>query len=191
MKGVEAYPLHWPDGWPRVKRREHSRFQTTFASARDALFTEIHRLGGRYPTLSTNIPLRRDGLPYAGQKEPDDRGVAVYFQYGDKSMVFACDRWNLVQDNIQAVRKTIEAIRGIERWGASDMMERAFSAFEALSDLRDDWRGVLGIDDTASLADAKSAYRKKAKETHPDNGGDPTAFTAVNQAWERAQAQLH
>ncbi len=37
-------------------------------------------------------------------------------------------------DNIQAIRKTIEAMRGLERWGVSDMLQRTFSGFKALPD---------------------------------------------------------
>lgn len=127
---VEAYLLYWPEGWKRTDRyrRTNSRFKTGFAVARDQLMDEIRRLGGRQIVLSTNIPLRNDGLPYASAKEPDDTGVAVYFSYKQKSMCFGCDRFHYVKENIQAIAKTIEAIRGIERWGASDMMERAFSA---------------------------------------------------------------
>jgi hypothetical protein len=47
-------------------------------------------------------------------------------------MCFACDRWDSVADNVQAIRKTIEALRGIERWGTGDMVQRAFAGFVAL-----------------------------------------------------------
>lgn len=132
----EAHPLHWPEGRARTRRRQRSRFDVTFAQARDALSDEIHRLGGRYMVLSTNVALRRDNLPYANQPEPDDTGVAVYFERNGKQMCFACDRWDRVKDNIRAIQKTIEAMRGIERWGTGEMMDRAFSAFEAQASSR-------------------------------------------------------
>src|SRR5262245_28779592 len=103
-EGVEAYPLHWPVGWPRTKVPQRARFDGTFARIRDELWAEIDRLGGRYPVLSTNIPLKRDGMPYAGQKEPQDTGVAVYFERRGRQMVFACDKWNRVQDNMRAIQ---------------------------------------------------------------------------------------
>lgn len=31
--GVQAYPLHWPPGFPRTKWRENSRFKTGFDNA--------------------------------------------------------------------------------------------------------------------------------------------------------------
>jgi len=44
---------------------------------------------------------------------------------------------------------------------------------------------VLGVAASASNEDLKRAFRKALRETHPDTGGDPTRFTAVQLAWER------
>ena len=41
----------------------------------------------------------------------------------------------------------------------------------------------LEIDDTATPEQIKSAFHKKAKETHPDMGGDPEKFKTINQAY--------
>lgn len=183
---AEAFPLHWPEGWPRTESRQSSRFDVSFVAARDGLFDEIKRMGGRYPVLSTNIELRRDGLPYANQPTPSDPGVAVYFERKGKQQVFACDRWRLVKDNIRSIQKTIEAMRGIERWGASDMMERAFSAFEALPapDRRKDWREALGFPSgfTPCREDIEVGYRARAKRAHPDAGGSVDQFNELQQA---------
>ena len=189
---AEAFPLHWPAGWPRARDPQRSRFDVSFVAARDGLFDEIGRMGGRYIVLSTNIELRRDGLPYANQPEPRDSGVAVYFERKGRQMVFACDRWDRVKDNMRAIQKTVEAMRGIERWGASDMLERAFSAFEALpahgAPARRTWREVLGFP-PAAQPDREGidiAYRSKAKRTHPDAGGSIEAFSELQQAREEA-----
>lgn len=183
---AEAYPLHWPEGWPRTKSRERSRFEATMADARDELFAEIARMGGSYPVLSSNLILRQDGLPRAQQGEPSDPGIAVYFMRKGKQMVFACDRWDRARDNVRAIQKTIEAMRGIERWGASDMLERAFSAFVALpaSSSKKDWRELLGFPPAARPGrdDIDAAYRSKAKSAHPDAGGSDAAMAELNAA---------
>jgi len=44
---------------------------------------------------------------------------------------------------------------------------------------------VLGIPATASDEDLRRAYRRLLRETHPDTGGDPQRFIAVQTAWER------
>lgn len=53
---IEAYPLSWPQGYPRSARREHSRFQTSMANARDGLLEELRLMGARQIIISTNIP---------------------------------------------------------------------------------------------------------------------------------------
>lgn len=190
----EAYPLHWPQGWPRTKYPQRSRFDVSMADARDGLFAEIARMGGSYPVLSSNLKLRMDGLPLAKQGEPDDSGVAVYFMRKGKQMVFACDRWDRAKDNVRAIEKTIEAMRGIERWGASDMLERAFSAFEALpapNTVRTrSWREILGFPPGAipDKDGIELAYRSKAKRAHPDAGGSNDAMAELNEARRQALA---
>ena len=44
---------------------------------------------------------------------------------------------------------------------------------------------VLGIPKTATDQDIKAAYRKLAKEHHPDRtGGDDTRFKQINEAYD-------
>jgi hypothetical protein len=45
---------------------------------------------------------------------------------------------------------------------------------------------ILEIEPGASVAAIKRAYRRRALETHPDRGGDPEIFRAVQRAYERA-----
>ena len=188
---TEAFPLAWPAGWPRTKNPARSRFDVTQTSATSDLLAEVQRMGGRYAVISTNIPLRRDGLPYGNAREPTDSGVAVYFQLGSRQMVFACDRWDRVRDNMRAIAKTIEALRGIERWGASDMMERALSAFESLP--APSWkRDLMFADqDKPTWDEVEVRYRQMAKRFHPDvPGGDAEKFKMITAAKEAARREL-
>jgi DnaJ domain len=194
---INAYPLHWPAGKPRsnIYCRESSKFKSTFAVARDELLAEIERLRGRWhrngdAILSTNVELRQDGLPYAGRREPEDSGVAVYFTYKKQQRCFACDKYNKVWENMVAIRKTIEALRGIERWGSSDMMDQAFSGFVALPDNSEKpWWEVLNVFRLAGADDVKKAYRNLRSVHHPDNGGDAAQFDRVQKAYEQWGAQ--
>jgi hypothetical protein len=45
---------------------------------------------------------------------------------------------------------------------------------------------VLGLSTAATLAEIKSAYRRRAFQLHPDRGGDPAAMVALNAAYEDA-----
>jgi hypothetical protein len=146
---ADAYPLAWPQGWDRTPRHRRSSGawrSNSFYIVRRALENEIARLGGRYAVISTNALVRQDGAPYASEigKVHDDPGVAVYFERKEKQMVFACDTYDRIWKNMRAITKTIEAIRGIERWGASDMLERSLSAFQALPP-PESWRAVFGL----------------------------------------------
>ena len=188
----EAYPLQWPVGRPRTQRPESSRFNVTFAAARDALMHELHLMGARYPVLSTNCELKRDGMPYANQKEPEDKGVAVYFERKGRAMAFSCDRWNKTKDNVQAIRHTISALRGLDRWGTGDAIDAAFTGFQALPPPSEKtWRDILG--DCSTIEEAKSRRNKLLNDYHPDRGGlkgSDTVSADINVAFEQAKKEL-
>ena len=193
---MESFPLCWPQGWPRARTRERSKFKTTFEAARRELFRELGLMGvpDYNIILSTSIPIRRDGMPYATARPVDNEvGVAVYFKKanGNKRYVFACDRWDRVEDNMQAIRHSVAAIRGIERWGASEMLERAFTGFTALPEPgKKSWRQVLGLQITTNLEAAESAYRHKMKSAHPDLGGSEEQSKELNWAITEARSEL-
>ena len=178
---IDAFPLQWPPGKPRTKNPQRSRFDVSFSYARDHLMKEIGLLGGRLPVLSSNIPLKRDGLPYAGQKEPEDRGIAVYFTLRGEQFCFPCDRWDKTADNIQAIRHTIAALRGIERWGTGGMVQQAFTGFIALP-APEQPHQILGVRPDATWQEIEAAYREKAKSAHPDRGGTDAAMARLNYA---------
>lgn len=150
MADITRYPLTWPAGRGCTKFPARSKFKVrSFAFVRDELLHELKLLGARNVVLSANLKLRNDGLPLANQSQPADAGVAVYFDYKGRAVCFACDRWAKVEDNMQAVRHTIEALRGIARWGTGDMVEAAFTGFAQLSATRSapsvrSWWIVLG-----------------------------------------------
>lgn len=193
---MTAYPLQWPDGRLRTApfRRGSAAFQTTFAVALDNLVAEVRRLGGRNLVISTNIPLRQDGLPYASYRKVDDEGVAVYFTLDGQQMSFACDRWNRVEHNMHAIVKTIDALRGIARWGTGDMMRAAFTGFTALAAPGGErtWHEVLGVPARErDIEVVRQAFRRQAAAHHPDRpGGSLERQAAVNAAWQQAKAEL-
>lgn len=183
---TEAFPLHWPQGWPRTDRykRERARFDVTPDRARREMLDEIRLLGGREVIISTDTPLRLDGQPYANRRTPDDPGCAVYFKRKGSDAVFACDKYDRLHDNMRAIGKTIGALRGIDRWGASDMLDRAFTGFTALP-APEQWFQVLEVASDASEAEIQSAYRQKARTAHPDVGGSEAAMARLNDARDR------
>lgn len=180
---TEAFPLQWPAGKPRTVYPSGSMFGArSIDQATKLLQQEVKRLGGSSLVISSNTKLRLDGLPYSNQAQPADRGVAVYFGLKGKQMCFACDRWDKVQDNIYAITKTIEALRGIERWGSGSMVEQAFTGFVALPAPKDPHE-ILGVRPGATPDEIDAAYRQKAKAAHPDTpGGSVEAMQDLNEA---------
>jgi len=195
---TEAYPLQWPEGWKRTPphRRQTSRYQVNFAKARDDLIAELVRLEYRNKgrvVISTNVALRRDNIPYANQREPDDPGVAVYFLRENKQHVIACDAWRKVKDNVRACGLTIQALRMLDRTGASGILDRAFSGFQQLPgpDAVQSWSVVLGVHPTDSHAHIRYEYQRLRKIHHPDHGGDAERFRRVQDAWIQYNKQLN
>lgn len=189
---TEAYPLAWPAGVPRTALPKPSAFgDVTIHRATQELIWEIERMHGRLPVISTNLMLRGDGLPYSKQAKITDNGVAVYFTRRGRQLVFACDRWDRIEHNMRAITKTIEAMRGIERWGSSDLMERAFAGFEALPSPEQVvtltcWQ-ILDLPADASEIEVERAYRAKAKTAHPDAGGSREEWDQLRAAYEQAK----
>lgn len=191
---TDAYPLSWPNGWPRTARPASARFDTSFAAARDALMSELRLLGARNIVLSSNQELRRDGLPYANRPQPFDRGVAVYFEREEKPQCIPCDKWSRIEDNVQAIRKTVEALRGLERWGAKSMVDAAFQGFLALPASSQAiqlaaWWEVLGVARDASKDDVRSAFKSLAMKHHPDQGGDAQRYMQIKSAYEQGMKE--
>jgi hypothetical protein len=193
MAVVEAYPLHWPLGWKRTSdnRRKRGKFICTVATARDEVYSELRKLAARNIIVSSDVPLRKDGLMIGSDVRPDDPGVAVYFKLKDRDMCLACDQYDLLSHNLRAIAKTLDALRGIERWGASDMLERAFTGFMALPEVTSTpWREVLdfAIDESVTEESIAAKFRALAKQHHPDAGGSVETMQTVIKAKDQAVA---
>jgi len=209
---VEAYPLAWPVGWPRtaeddrkratfcrrVKSEKYSwtvKEQLTVAGGLARLRPELDRLGATDLIISSNIPVRQDGLPYSKVREPEDPGVAVYFRLLGAPHTLACDRWDRVADNLAAIAMHVEALRGMDRWGVGNIAQ-AFAGYKALpaaSPVKPWWE-VLGFPKRPHLpgweAEVKRRYLKAIAAAHPDRGGNANDAAELNAAWEQAQREL-
>ncbi len=190
----KAYPLSWPDGWPRVQKnsRRSSIFGGSYGRrpSMDVAVTylerELRRLKATDELLSTNVRVKLTGTPYSGQVQPDDTGIAVYFKLKGQAISLACDKWNRVECNVYAVAKHIEALRGQERWGVGSVAQ-AFRGYVAIAERAggdDPWK-ILGIERGAGQAELTAAYREKAKLLHPDipGTGSPEGFHRLQEAY--------
>lgn len=188
---AHATPLQWPPGWNRTQHRIESRFKAVTSKALTALTAEIGRLGGSSVVISTNLPLKADGT-FRQDRDPIDPGAAVYFRRNGKDVVFACDQFDEVRENLYAIAKTIEAMRAIERYGASELVDRAFSGFlglPAVASQGEDCWGVLGLAPMSSESVVRLVYRDLARKLHNAGAAD-VEFTRINIARDEAIRSL-
>lgn len=189
---IDAYPLCWPVGQKRTPFPQRSRFgnHTLSASTKEVLL-EIERMGGKDPIISSNIPLRKDGMPRSDYEKRmvSDKGCAVYFTRNKKQVVLACDAWNCVEDNLWAIACSISAMRALGRWGVSEILDRAFTGFTAIPERASGescW-DILEIAQTNNVDVIKSNFRRLAMKWHPDvKGGNAEAFHKLNEAYDQA-----
>lgn len=208
----EAFPLHWPVGIPRTKWRARAQFsrrqqvqssdpggaswsrtaRLTTAQALDRLNEELRRAGAKRVIISTNLRTRLDGLPASGQREPEDPGVAVYFELDKERRCIPSDKWDRVADNLAGIAAAIAALRGLERWVNDANVRAAFKGFAALPDPnRVDWRAVFGLKNgDATVERVKERYRELAYDRHPDRGGSDSMMAELNAARDQALAEL-
>ena len=185
-----AFPLTWPTGRPKTPRHQvkSSAFgKHSLAEARDEVLRELALLRATRIVISSNVPLRRDGLMSGNSAAIAEPGVAVYFNLKEKAMVLACDRWTKVEHNLWAIACTIGAQRGVTRWGAVEI-EQAFAGYAALAERTEAescW-SVLGIHAGSSRDAINAAWREKSKRAHPDVGGNTSAMAALNEARDAA-----
>lgn len=191
---TQAYPLHWPMRQVRTPayRRGRGAFGRSLDESRRDLQLEVERLGGRDLVVSTNLQLRVDGFPRSGQRTPEDSGVAVYFTRKGAPLVFACDRYNLVEHNLRAIVRHLDALRSMERWGVGSL-DQAFAGYAALPEeaTGEPWWKTLGLAaPPATEGDIRAAYRDAARSAHPDAGGSQQAFVRVQRALEQGLAAV-
>lgn len=202
---ITASPLSWPHGRPRtspIARKPapfgkagsngYGRASLSVADASLRLMRELVRADACDITISTNLELRLDGIPRSGRPEPDDPGAAVYFVLDGRPIALACDKWDTVADNIAAIAKHVESLRGQERWGVGSMAQ-AFAGFVALpppasgEKPQRPWREVFGFRPGCepSLATLSAQYRQLASERRDDED----ALRELNVARDEARKE--
>lgn len=196
INNIDAHPLAWPGHIPRTKRPKDSRFKSSrssydgrskFVAAKEGVISELRRLGAKSIVISSNIPLRLDGQPRASFRTPEDIGIAVYFVLDGEMKVIACDAWNRITDNLHAIYLSIQALRGLDRWGCSDILRSAFAGFRALpeSATPSSWRQVLGAGSGDDYNKVRDRYRTLVKRARGEE------LYAINAAWHSAKQELN
>jgi hypothetical protein len=192
---AQTFPLQWPMGWKRTQYPELSRFSPGSVSTESyEVIHQLEMLGATNIVISSNMQYKPDGTPYARQQRLADTGVAVYFKMNGNEQCIPCDKWTTPEDNLRAIAKTIEALRGIERWGAKEMVNAAFRGFKALPETiimgehtARAWWEVLQVSQSADMDVIEAAYKRLLHKAHPDKGGSEFAFQELQNAYKQAK----
>lgn len=191
---MNAYPLSWPQGFPRAQKRLQGQFRTTIAGALNNVETELRRFGDdsgkkvENLVISSNVTL--------GVQNPPDPGVACWFGWDGAQVCIPVDRYQRVEANLQAIALIIEARRTELRHGGLAIVKATFMGFARLpppsaADLKP-WREVFGFQATESVSRGllDKAYKALRSKEHPDKGGSADGFRAVQKAYEAGCLEL-
>lgn len=168
------------------------RRDLTLAAAIHRVQEEVRLFGGNGLRIDTDMPTRNDGLPYSQARMPDDPGAVVSFHLpGGKPVIFPCDRYSHVEQNLAAIAATLNAKRAIERHGVSTI-EREFEGYAAIPSNTMPHPGdaprlpheILGVAPGAPLEVVRAAHKALALKHHPDRGGNPARMAEINAAAE-------
>ena len=184
---TQAYPLTWPEGFPRTRSpREKGSFRTALNAALHnvqnslKLFAQDSRMPLDQVVISSNVTL--------GVNNPSDPGVAVWFRWDNTQVCIPVDRYATVEANLQAVHHIVEARRTELRHGGLQIVRATFTGFKLLP--APNWRATFKLKADATLDDAEKAYRRLAARAHPDHGGSQDDMAALNRARDAARAEL-
>lgn len=167
--------------WPgtMTRNRKRSRFDSPWNSTLDLLKTELRQLGARDIVIELALSedeIRRDGYPRA-QARPEHPGVILSLESRHGPLRYPCDTFTDWQSNLRAIALALEALRKVDRYGVTKHGEQ--------------YKGWLRLEAGASNGvvargrDIINRYGTVAaalKATHPDHGGHPDDFRAVQAA---------
>ena len=188
---TQAYPLSWPDGFPRSKSRQSGKFKTTLHKA-------VSNVRKSLDLFAADSGLKIEGVVISsnatlGVEKPADPGVAVWFHWNGAQVCVPVDRYHLLADNLQAIHHILEARRTELRHGGLAIVKATFAGFKALPAPGGSWRQQFGfaVESRPNLAEVEATFRKLANQFHPDKPGGSTARMAeLNAALREARSEL-
>lgn len=186
---MSEYPLKWPTHWPRTKNPGKSQFKTSLSKALDNVHEELRRFGDNAGkrvssiVISSNVTL--------GKQRPDDPGVAVYFEWDGISTCIAVDRYDKVEDNLQAIAHCVEAERTKIRHGGLHLVRATFQGYAALPppSAARPWYDVLECKADSSRDVIDANFKRLIKDHHPDRGGSSKKSAEINAAYTQAKKE--
>lgn len=193
---AEAYPLSWPDGFPRSKSREPGRFKTALPAALKNVQDSLRLFGVDSGHSVSNVILSSNVT--LGQNKPTDPGVAAWFLWDGEQRCIPVDRYASVEANLQAIHLIVEARRVELRHGTLALVRATFKGFTPAlpaPGAKRPWREVFdffpsdGPQITREVIESR--YRRLASIRHPDKpAGSHEAMAELNRARDEALREI-
>lgn len=194
--GFRCRPL---DKWPGelTKSRSKAPFDAQWGSTIDLLTRELRQLKASGDRVLL-VAVREEDILVDGSA-PKARACAahpgVIMSFGSRygPLKYACDRFTHWGDNVRAIALGLEALRKVERYGISRRGEQyqgykqlpgtvAAMTPDVAANVLERWSAIPAAAIAANRDVAEAAFKLAVKKTHPDAGGDPTDFRAVEEA---------
>lgn len=184
MNNVTVHPITWPAGVPRVQRRQESLFKTTIEKALKNVENSLKLFAENSGKKLENVVISSN---YAlGVKKPADPSIAVWFTWDGLDVCITGDKYDKIEDNLQAVHHIIEARRVELRHGSIHLIRQTMRGFKALPAPKEGVWELLGISETRDKTTIEKAYKVAASKIHPNNvqTGDNEAFLRLKDAYD-------
>jgi hypothetical protein len=195
-----ALPPKWPGRTrPSFWKAKRSPFKGhNWSRIEQELQAEVGRINGRDLTIAIDLRnpghFRMDGGIRADARPVTSRIVVSFSRPDGRRLTFPCDAYAFWQDNVWAVRLSLEALRAVDRHGvtAGDQQYEGFAALPAAGG-----SSAMTVDQAYAIVAELSGFESQAlafpsvfaqavkiarSKAHPDSGGTDEKFQKLGQA---------
>jgi len=149
------------------------------------LARELDMLEGRNIVIELDIAaedFRIDGLPRANARAYSP-AVRVTFTSKWGPLRYETAEYTDWQDNVRAIALSMQALRAVDRYGVSKRGEQ-YRGWRAIAMTSSDDTMLTAVHAREFLETWGGDWKRAARETHPDAGGDDATFRKVMRAKE-------
>lgn len=197
-----ASSLNWPAHIPvtdRLLRQVNPQFQFNMSEQEAVMFVEDEL--ARTPQVTAAV-LTCDAMNVNSslptQYLSKNTGASLRLTIDDIRFYLCCDRWQGLAHNIYALHLGLRYYRQLSEWGLGSLsllmgglrenaLHNGMASASSAPGTVMEWQRVLGLGPTATLEDANSLYRVRAKAIGEN---DPELLRALNIAIQQARESL-
>ena len=181
----------WP-GKPTMSRKK-APFKQHATRMWDLLDRELANVRAKDVVLSGYFrpqDFKRDGGVFAHAR-PTSPGIVLEFTRGADRLRFMADLYLVWLDNVDAIARTLEKLRAVERYGVmSGSQYQGYKAIPASTSATTSThvdaalvRSWANVEHNAPIT--VDVVRSARRNAHPDAGGSHAGFIAINDAAKR------